>query len=201
MFKLFNNLGNIVQIDYRSISTPNYPLARFTGDFESIVRVNDNISSSNINLSGASFIIGDRFGWNTPFYDLVHRTGKSINTVAVTARTFTADDKTLYTFLLPKQLKQNYVYELDTARNSSVGLVLNGAIRKLIRDTLAIYYNYCQNFEFSGDVPEYTVSILLKELKVDDFLLYSNESINTSTLNRIINRILEIQNTIAVELS
>lgn len=201
VFKKYNSRGYIEYVEYRSISSPNYPLAKFDSSFENAVRMTDVVNSLYLDLSADYTIMGYTYDRDPNFIDIQHRTSKTINTVILTEKSITADDKSLYTFLLPKQLKQNYIYELDTIRNSSIGLTLNGAIRKLIHDTLAIYYNYCQKFEFSGELPVYTVSILLKELKVDNFLVYNNESINIGTLNRIINAILEIQNTMANELS
>lgn len=202
IFKKYNDLNYLESIEYRSISSPNYPLAQFKSTFDDIVKVNDIVSTMSTDLSADYTIIGSFYkNYNEYFINMQHSTSNVINTLTITDRSLTVDTKTMYTYLLSKNLKQNYINELESTRNSSIGLTLNGTLQKIIQDTLLIYYNFCQKFEFSGSVPSYTVSILLRALNLDDLLLYSNESVNIATLNRIINTILEVQNTIANELS
>lgn len=201
IFKRYNSLDFLEAVEYRSISAPVSPLALYTSTFDTVVRVNDIIDTMSVDLSADETVLGTFYNnYNSYFIDMCHSTSNVINTSIVTDSSFTVDTKTVYTYLLAKTLKQNYTYELDLTRNSSIGLTLNGAMHKIIQDTLLIYYNFSQKFEFNEGGPSYTVANFLKSFNLDNSLLYSNESVNIGTLNRIINSIIDIQNAIASEL-
>lgn len=202
VLKRYNNLNFLEAVEYRSISAPSTPLARYTSTFDTVVRVNDIVSTMSVDLSADITVLGTFYSnYDSYFIDIRHSTSNIINTSIVTDSSFAVDSKTTYTYLLPKNLKQNYTNELDLTRNSSIGLTINGAMRKIIQDTLLVYYNFCQKFKFDDNVPSYTIANFLRSFNLDNLVLYSNESINIGTLNRIINAIIDIQNAIATELS
>lgn len=205
VFKKYNALDFLEAVEYRSISAPSTPLAQYTPTFDIGLRVNDIVSTMSADLSADNTVVGTFYNnYDSYFIDLCHSTSNVINTAIVTDSSFTVDTKTAYTYLLPKDLKQNYTDELDLTRNSSIGLTLNGALHKIIQDTLLVYYNFCQQIKFdrvnSPFLPTYTIATFLQSFNLDNLLLYSNESVNIGTINRLINSIIDIQTAIASEL-
>ncbi len=205
VFKKYSALDFLEAVEYRSISAPSTPLAQYTPTFDIGLRVNDIVSTMSVDLSADNTVVGTFYNnYDSYFIDLCHSTSNVINTAIVTDSSFTVDTKTTYTYLLPKDLKQNYTDELDLTRNSSIGLTLNGALHKIIQDTLLVYYNFCQQIKFDRDnspfLPTYTIATFLQSFNLDNLLLYSNESVNIGTINRLINSIIDIQTAIASEL-
>lgn len=202
IFKRYNSVGYLDSVEYRSITAPTSILAQYNSEFDINVRVNDIVSTASVDLSADNRVLGTFYSnYNSYFIDIVHRTDNKVNTAIVTDTSFTVDTKTVYTYLLPKNLKQSYTHDLNLIRNSSIGLTINGVLHKIITDTLSLYYNYRQKFLFGSDgSPLYTVATFLQSFNVDNLLLYSNESINIGTLNRVINAITDIQTAIVNEL-
>lgn len=205
VFKKYNAQEFLEVVEYRSISAPSTPLAQYTPTFDTGLRVNDIVSTMSTDLSADSTVLGTFYNnYDSYFIDISHSTSNAINTAIVTDSSFTVDTKTTYIYLLPKDLKQNYTDELDLTRNSSIGLTLNGALHKIIQDTLLVYYNFCQQIKFdrvnSPFLPTYTIATFLQSFNLDNLLLYSNESVNIGTINRLINSIIDIQTAIASEL-
>ena len=201
IFKFYNNNGYLESVEYRSISSPITPMCKFLQPFDAGAAKNDIVSSLSADLSADDTVIGTFYNtFDSYFIDLTHRTDNRINTAIITDSSLAVDTKSVYAFLLPSDLKQNYVQRAHEIRNSSIGLTLNGALREIIQDILSVYYNFAQRYDFNRDLPTYIVANALQSFNLDNLVLYSNESINVATLNRVINSVLFIQQAIAAEL-
>jgi hypothetical protein len=205
--KTYNSNNYLEKVELVSISSPRLPLTRFNKTFSSIVRVNDIVNTMTTDLSADSTVLGTVLGtffsnYDSYFVDMQYSTGSSINTAIVTRDSFTVDTKTAYTYLLPSNLKQNYSNTQTAIRHSSLGLTVNSILRSIIQDTLIIYYNFAERFRYStsSGLPLDTIANTLRSFNLDNLLLFSNESINIGSLNRVINSIITIQSVIAREI-
>ena len=203
VLKTYNANNYLDKVELVSISAPKLPLTRFSSNFNSTVRVNDIVNTLTSDLSADQTVLGTFFkNYDSYFVDMQYSTGNSINTAIIARDSFTLDNKTVYYYLLPADLKQNYTNQVPIIRNSSIGLTINSILRTIIQDTLLVYYNFTERFRYSSEskIPQDTISNILKTFNLDNLLLFSNESINIGSLNRVINSIVTIQQAIAREI-
>ena len=203
VLKTYNSNNYLDKVELASISAPKLPLAQFSSNFNSTVKVNDLINTMTSDLSADQTVLGTFFkNYDSYFIDMQYSTGDVINTAIIAQDSLTVDTKTVYYYLLPAELKQNYDNSAPAIRNSSIGLTINSILRTIIQDTLLIYYNFTERFRYSSStrLPQDTIANILKTFNLDNLLLFSNESVNIGSLNRVINSIITIQRALAREI-
>ena len=203
VLKTYNSNNYLDKVELASISAPKLPLAQFSSNFNSTVKVNDLINTMTSDLSADQTVLGTFFkNYDSYFIDMQYSTGDVINTAIIAQDSLTVDTKTVYYYLLPAELKQNYDNSAPAIRNSSIGLTINSVLRTIIQDTLLIYYNFTERFRYSSStkLPQDTIANILKTFNLDNLLLFSNESVNIGSLNRVINSIITIQRALAREI-
>ena len=202
VLKTYNTNNYLEKVELASISAPKVLLAQFRSDFSSVVKVNDFINTMTSDLSADLTVLGTFFkNYDSYFIDMQYSTGTVINTAIITGDSLTVDTKDVYYYLLPAELKQNYDAQLPAIRNSSIGLTINSIARTIIQDALLIYYNFTERFRYANNsLPQDIIANTLKTFNLDNLLLFSNESINIGSLNRVINSIITIQQAIAREI-
>ena len=203
VLKTYNSNNYLEKVELASISSPRLPIARFNKTFTAVVKVDDIVNTMTTDLSTDLTVLGTFFSnYDSYFVDMQYSTGSSINTAIITRDSFTVDTKTAYTYLLPPDLKQNYENTVPSIRYSSIGLTINSILRTIIQDTLSIYYNFTERFRYNAEsgLPQDTIANILRSFNLDNLLLFSNESINIGSLNRVINSVITIQQALAREI-
>lgn len=119
---------------------------------------------------------------NGNYYFLMHNIGR----IYVSKSRIT---DALFDNLIPLDLEKNYT-GLDCGA-SSVGLSINAMISNIVKDILSLYSK--SSAKISG-----LENATIDELKFDSYNLqiHTNETLNATTLQRIFEKIIEIQNTI-----
>jgi len=186
-------LGNVwlEQLQFVSISSPGFPMATFsrntvpyTGELFIINELDciiDQCDKVVLNNTTQNFIL-----------DMQFSVDNNINTLLVTNTHIQTDNYPIISSISPFSLKQTYEPYRHT--NSSIGLIINNIIRTLVTDIINLYTFYNEKFDVTllGEILSISPTVNNK-INVADFSLYGNESINSRTINRIINTINELQ--------
>jgi hypothetical protein len=123
--------------------------------------------------------------------DIQFRTTDVINTIVVTKNYIQTDNNPIIKNRI--SLDMGHSYTSPGELNSSVGLCINSLLQAVLEDTIKLYSQYTElaSGRKSAFIGGRTVNkpwLILNDLKI-----YGNESINTSTLNRVIDGIFNVQ--------
>lgn len=116
--------------------------------------------------------------------------GNKLFTIVVSDSYIITDDSSVYTNLIPLDTQVNF-YNLPIT-DSSIGLILNNSFELISKDTMTLYFNFSQYYTSSLNLPTFISNVDIKELQ-----MYSNESVNISTLNRAMKKLYAMQTSIA----
>ena len=191
-YNFLRNTAWLNQIQLVSISEPRTPISTFsqknipyTGELFIINELDCSIDQCNeviLNNALNSFLLDIQFSVD----------GSNMDTILITNTGIQTDNYPLTTGVSPLNLDRVYTKYMQT--NSSIGLILNNILRTLITDLANLYTFYSEKFDVTELGEIFAISPTINnEINIADFSVYGNESINSRTINRVVNTINDLQ--------
>lgn len=190
IFKTFAGDGTLSSLEFRSITHPLEPITTYESGTLVPIRVNDIIEQINVNVNACNdYVLGSVVA--SKVNDIAFNVSETVNSVIIYNDSIVTNTNNIFAPIQPLTLHQNY--STSVISDSSIGLTINNALKTIIQDTLSIYYHYTKRKQFSNSVSTGNVPTMLKDVTTDNLAIYGNEGINVSVLNRVIKKVLQLQ--------
>jgi hypothetical protein len=193
IFHFFSSSG-LTRIELRSISgnKVNSPAAVITGrQFNLFARQSISTITTPINALDICP--------NTPrdilVYDVQFDVGEDVYSIVYANTYIKTNNAPIMKTIVPFDTASRY--DGITIADSSIGLVINSALKNVIYDTITLYYlfNTVRRIDSNSIYTETTSNV--KNVDPTNLLIYANESINIGVINRTIAEILALQTDLA----
>lgn len=199
-----DSAGYINSVTFRSLTSPKAPLVKFkiTPNTLEFFNKPDNLNILTLPIETDPTPLGIRRANSNKrlLKDIKFSVTDSINTICSYSDSFDMYMDNIYDLIPDKNLPIKFKQEGSSG--SSVGLLLNNMLAGIVEETLALYYSYSSKRSFEeGSITSINTRTLLVDPVVDDLIVYGNEYINAGVMNRVVEKIFNLQNKIAVAIS
>ena len=196
MIKRYNPDNTLEVLEFRSISNPSYPLVTYKTEElhkmgiieknEIIDTVTDLLSACDIPLGNLNLISNSSY-----VYDIKFDVSDRIYCIIMYSDSFTVLKGSIFTSVPPLNLANTYTSE--TIADNSIGLTLNDLFKNIIHDTFLLYSYTTKVISYNSNTPFMYYPSYLPSIDTNNLYLYDNENVNVSSMNRIFNKLIAIQ--------
>ena len=192
----YNSEGTLDHLEFRSIDNSAYPLVRFSSTSQlGLVRDNQIINEQYINIENYNLVLlqTNAQSNNNIIHDIQFSVSETLNAIILLNDSFSIVNNNTFLQLVQLDLEKEFI-QVDIHDNS-IGLNLNNTIKPIVFDTIKLYLNCSEKYNFdrlSGSVKG-TIPLPQESVIMDDLYFYENENINVGIINRIINSLYNYQ--------